>query len=177
MADTKIAHNYRKLLIPLILTGCVIAADQITKMIVSSNFPFARPVEIIGDLLRFTYVKNPAVAFSLGRSLSSDVQRYLFFILPFLVLAGLTIYYFTSPDITLPQRWTFAAILGGGSSNLLDRLIRTGGVVDFIDIKFFGIFGLQRWPIFNVADSTVVVAGLLLIITLLKEELGSRSKE
>lgn len=177
MAETKITQNYRKLFAPLILTACVIAADQITKFFVSLWLPFARPVEIIGDFLRFTYVKNPAVAFSLGRGLSSNVQKYLFFILPLLVLVGLTIYYFTSREITIPQRWAFAAILGGGASNLIDRLIRSGGVVDFIDFKFFGIFGLHRWPIFNVADSTVVVAGIFLIIILLKEELSLRRKE
>lgn len=175
MTDVKTIPKRR--FIPLILTACVIAADQITKLIVASRLPFARPVEIIGDFLRFTYVKNPAVAFSLGRNLSADIQQYLFFILPLLVLVGITIYYFTSRELTIGQRWALAAIFGGGLSNLLDRMIRSGGVVDFIDVKFYGIFGLLRWPIFNVADSTVVIAGLFLIITLLKDELSLRSKK
>ena len=41
------------------------------------------------------------------------------------------------------------------------------GVLDFIDVKFWGLFGLERWPTFNVADSAVVVCGILLMLSLL----------
>jgi signal peptidase II len=40
-------------------------------------------------------------------------------------------------------------------------------VVDFIDVKFFGLFGLERWPTFNLADSTLVVGGILLLASFL----------
>ena len=56
-------------------------------------------------------------------------------------------------------------IVGGGLGNLVDRFFRKEGVVDFIDVKFYGLFGLERWPTFNVADSAVVVCGILLIIS------------
>ena len=56
-------------------------------------------------------------------------------------------------------------IAGGGLGNLIDRFFRAEGVVDFIDIKFFGLFGLERWPTFNVADSAVVICGILLVIS------------
>ena len=76
-------------------------------------------------------------------------------------------YYVRGREITTLQRWAIAGILGGGIGNLLDRLFRPGGVVDFIDVRFFGIFGLRRWPTFNVADSSVVVCGILLVLSLL----------
>jgi signal peptidase II len=60
-----------------------------------------------------------------------------------------------------------AAVLGGGLGNYVDRIFRRGEVVDFIDFKFYGIFGLQRWPTFNLADSTLVVGGILLLASFL----------
>ena len=58
-------------------------------------------------------------------------------------------------------------IIGGGIGNIIDRFFRAEGVVDFIDVKFFGIFGLERWPTFNVADAAVVVCGIILIVSFL----------
>ena len=59
--------------------------------------------------------------------------------------------------------------------------VRAEGVVDFIDIKFFGLFGLDRWPTFNVADSAVVVCGFMLVIsfivTSIKEVKENKSEE
>jgi signal peptidase II len=60
-----------------------------------------------------------------------------------------------------------AGIIGGGVGNLIDRVFRPEGVVDFIDVRFFGLFGLDRWPTFNVADSSVVVCGALLAASIL----------
>lgn len=157
--------------LPFLLTGFIIAADQITKAIVASRLPLARPVEVLGDFLRFTYVLNPAIAFSLGSTLPSHIQKIVFFLLPFLVVCIVLLYYFLSHDLTNGQRWALAAILGGGLGNLVDRLIRSGGVVDFIDVKFYGILRLARFPTFNLADSSVTVAGLFLIFSFLRHEL------
>ena len=72
-------------------------------------------------------------------------------------------------------------IVGGGFGNLIDRFFRAEGVVDFIDVKFYGLFGMERWPTFNVADSAVVVCGLLLvisfIITSVKESKTSKEEK
>ena len=58
-------------------------------------------------------------------------------------------------------------LVGGGLGNYVDRIFRPAGVVDFLDFKFYGIFGLERWPTFNVADMTVVISGILLFISFL----------
>ena len=79
-------------------------------------------------------------------------------------MAFLVYYFFFSKDVTRGQRWILAAILGGGLGNYLDRLFRSRGVIDFLDFKFYGIFGLERWPVFNLADSSVVVAGITLLV-------------
>ena len=73
--------------------------------------------------------------------------------------------YFRSDEINPFQRWCVAGIVGGGIGNIIDRFFRPEGVLDFLDFKFYGLFGLERWPTFNVADSAVVVCGLLLILS------------
>ena len=50
----------------------------------------------------------------------------------------------------------------------------SAGVVDFLDFRFYGILGMERWPTFNLADATVVVSGILLFISFL---IPSRSRE
>jgi signal peptidase II len=149
--------NLRKKLLPLVLTGGIILVDQIVKWVVSRTLPY----------LRFTYVQNPALSFSIGRGFGDTGRIILTMVLPMLVVAFVLFYFLAGKDITQGQRWILAAIMGGGLGNQVDRYFRPEGVVDFIDFKFYGIFGFERWPVFNVADSTVVVAGIALLISFL----------
>jgi signal peptidase II len=154
-------------LLPLVLTAAVIAADQVVKWIVTRTLPYGRPVEVLGEFLRFVYVQNPNIGFSIGRTLGGGGRFVLARLLPLIVSGVLLVYFLVGKDITRFQRWVLAAVLGGGLGNYVDRIFRQGEVVDFIDVKFFGIFGLQRWPTFNLADSTLVVAGILLLASFL----------
>ena len=160
-------RDVKSKLLPLLLTVGVIAADQIVKWIVTKTLPYGRPVEVIGDFLRFVYVQNPNIGFSIGRSLGGGGRFVLARLLPLLVSGILLVYFLVGRDITRFQRWILAAVLGGGLGNYVDRIFRRGEVVDFIDVKFYGIFGMQRWPTFNLADSTLVVAGILLLASFL----------
>lgn len=159
--------NLRKKLLPLALTGGIILVDQIVKWVVSKTLPYGRPVEIIGNFLRFTFVQNPALSFSIGRGFGDTGRIILTMVLPLLVLAFVLYYFLAGKDVTQGQRWILAAIMGGGLGNQVDRYFRPEGVIDFIDFKFYGIFGFERWPVFNVADSTVVVAGITLLVSYL----------
>jgi signal peptidase II len=149
------------------LTGGIILVDQIVKCVVSRTLPYGRPVEVIGDFLRFTLVQNPALSFSIGQGLGHTGRIILTMILPMLVVAVVLYYFLAGKEVTQGQRWILAAIMGGGLGNQIDRYFRPNGVIDFIDFKFFGIFGLERWPVFNIADSTIVVAGIALLISYL----------
>jgi signal peptidase II len=160
-------RDARAKLLPLVLTAGVILADQVVKWIVTRTLPYGRPVEVIGDFLRFVYVQNPNIGFSIGRTLGGGGRFVLARLLPLIVSGILLVYFLVGKDITRFQRWVLAAVLGGGLGNYVDRIFRQGEVVDFIDFKFFGIFGLQRWPTFNLADSTLVVAGILLLASFL----------
>ena len=121
--------------------------------------------QFFGDFLRIVHISNTGVAFSVGASWSETARHLLFSLLPLIVIGVVIFVYFRNDEFTYLQRWAITGIIGGGLGNLIDRFFRAEGVVDFIDVKFYGLFGLQRWPTFNVADSAVVVCGILLIIS------------
>ena len=160
----------RKILLPFSLTGLVVILDQITKAFVVANWP--KPGTLIADvfnndILILYHVRNKAIAFSIGDGLPSQFRLILFIIVPVAVLAFLVWYYLKTEDFTMPQRWAIAGIIGGGIGNIIDRIFRKDGVVDFISVKFYGLFGLERWPTFNIADSSVVVCSIFLFFTLI----------
>ena len=157
---------------PLILTCIILIFDQFTKLLIVRNIPIHTiGMSYFNGLIRIIHTRNLAIAFSMGNSLPDSVRYILFTIIPIAILAGLLVYFLKNNDFTTIQRWAVAGILGGGIGNLIDRVFRPLGVVDFVDVKFFGIFGLDRWPTFNVADSTVVISGLILLIAFIIEDL------
>ena len=162
--------NIKDKILPLSLTAFIILADQITKAVIVKIQPF-HPALIKdvfdNDFLWIYHVRNKAIAFSLGENLPEAFKPVLFVVVPILVLGFLLWYYFRSDEFTKIQRWAAAGIIGGGLGNIIDRIFRPDGVVDFISVKFYGIFGFERWPTFNIADSCVVVCCILLFVTIL----------
>lgn len=160
--------NTRALILPFILTVVIIVADQITKAIIVATIDLHTVgASLFDGFLRIIHTRNLGIAFSIGVGLPDVLRSVLFVVLPKVVLLLLVIYYFRATDLTRLQRWTIAGILGGGLGNIIDRIFRPLGVVDFIDVEFFGIFGMDRWPTFNLADASVVVCGLLLVVSTL----------
>jgi signal peptidase II len=166
--EKSLKENTRKIL-PLSLTVFTILADQISKAFIANNYPIASFISDVfnNDLLWIIHVRNKAAAFSLGNSLPMSVRQALFIVFPIVVLGVIVVGYFRSKDLTWLQRWAAAGILGGGIGNIIDRIARPDGVVDFISVKFFGIFGLDRWPTFNIADSVVVISCIILLLSVI----------
>jgi len=153
-------------LLPFTLTVVVVILDQITKLLVVNNIPlYTIGASFFGDFFRIVHVSNTGVAFSVGATWSDTLRRLLFAALPLIVIGVVIAVYFRNKDWNKLQRWAIMGIVGGGLGNLIDRFFRKEGVVDFLDVKFYGLFGLERWPTFNVADAAVVVCGILLIIS------------
>lgn len=162
--------------IPFSLSLVVIILDQLTKWIVVKYIP---PYTLIpdlcfgGDLIRIIHVRNLGVAFSMGGTWPLALRIIVFSVLPLLII-GYIIYecianeeVFEFSALTKLQRWCVAGVVGGGIGNLIDRMFRPNGVVDFVDVKFFGIFGLERWPTFNFADAMIVVFGCIFLVSLI----------
>lgn len=176
-----LAHLSKKsVLIIIFIILSVVALDQVSKSIVVAQLPVfpaeKSSIEVIGDFLRITHLTNDAVLFSIGRNLGDTTKRLLFTMLPLLVLGWLVYILFFDKMLSRASRYAFALVAGGGFGNLSDRIFRGGAVVDFVDIRFYGIFGFERWPTFNVADSAVVVGTILFIIFLFTKK-GAQSAQ
>jgi signal peptidase II len=163
----------KKYFMPFILTALIIIVDQVSKAFISIKWPSYGKIKDVfnNDFLLIYHLRNKAVAFSLGDNIPEGPFRQLLFVVaPLFVLAFLVWYYFKSNDFSRLQRWAIAGIIGGGLGNIIDRVFRKDGVVDFISVKLYGLFGMERWPTFNAADSSVVVCCLLLLVTMIKPE-------
>ncbi|MAG13819.1 MAG: signal peptidase II [Spirochaetales bacterium] len=168
----------RYLATPILLTALIVTLDQITKLLVIRNVPMNTVgVNYLGDFFWIVHTRNLGIAFSIGNGLPPAARRILFILIPVLVMVFVSVYYFRAPDLTLGMRWAMAGILGGGIGNIIDRIVRQDGVVDFLSFKFYGIFGLSRWPAFNIADMSVVVSGILLVVLFMLQERRIREQK
>lgn len=159
------AMTRKKLLAPFLLTAAILILDQITKAAVVAGIKPGRiGWRALGDFFWLVHQKNTGAAFSMGDGLPEALRIAILIIVPVALMAGLCIYYFRTDELTWLQRWALCGIVGGGVGNIIDRIFRADGVIDFLSVKFYGLFGLERWPTFNVADSSVVVCGILLVV-------------
>jgi signal peptidase II len=165
-------------ILPLMLTGIIILIDQCTKAFIALKPINTMITDVFNnEFLQIWHVRNKVIAFSLGQNIPDTIRPVLFVALPILVLGVLVWYYLRSDDFTNLQRWAVAGILGGGIGNIIDRICRPDGVVDFISVKFYGFLGFERWPTFNVADSSVVVCCILLFITIIIGSAKTKKEE
>jgi signal peptidase II len=153
------------------LAAAVVVLDQWTKRIAEErlreNGARSVPVPMTGDLLRFTYVENRGAAFGLLQ------DQTAFFVLVGLVVIGvIAASYRHLPQSGFIVHLALGLQLGGAVGNLIDR-IRQGYVVDFVD---FG-YRSNWWPVFNVADSAIVVGVALLALTLLKPSESEKASQ
>ena len=159
---------------PLLAALLIIVTDQITKAMVSAAIPLGPVGWTWGnDFFWLVHQKNTGVAFSMGDGLPEGVRKVLFIALPLAVLGFLGFYLWRDKTLTLVQRWGLGFILGGGLGNILDRIFRPEGVVDFLSFKFYGFLGMERFATFNVADSAVTIGGALIVLSFL---LGRKRK-
>lgn len=161
--------DYKRFL-PFILTVALVVVDQISKLIVMKSIPLnSVGATLFGDFLIICHVRNTGAAFSLGAGSSVFLRILVFIILPLALMVFMCYLVATRKNIlTNAQKWFVAGIAGGGFGTLFDRIFRFNeGVVDFISVKFYGLFGMQRWPTFNLSDSFVVVFVILFALSVI----------
>lgn len=154
---------------PFLLTAAVVAADQLSKAWVVAHIPENTVgYRLFGDFLEIWHVRNDAVAFSMGSSLEVPVKVLCFILIPAVVLAFVArLVCADRQDIPLRTRWLLALFLGGGLGNLIDRVFRHLRVVDFMANRVYGLFGMEFWPTWNLADAALVVGAVLLALSVL----------
>lgn len=146
-----------------ILAVLVLAADQVTKYLVSTNLPLGGIWSPLSDPLpvfRIVHAYNTGAAFGLFQNMNPV------FIIVALIVSGIILIY--ARQVRGDQLLLGVALgftLGGSLGNLIDR-VRLGQVLDFIDI---GI-GTTRWYTSNIADATIVLGVILLGLAMLRDE-------
>lgn len=155
---------YRYYLIAL----AVILFDQWTKWLVVKKMALHESITLIENFLYFTSFRNKGAAWGILQE-----QMMFFYIVTIIVIIGMVFYLHRYVKDHRLQGIAIAFILGGAIGNFIDRLFRKE-VVDFIDVMIFS----YDYPIFNVADSFLVIGvGLIFITTIVEERKGREQSE
>ena len=146
----------------LFITIFIVLLDQISKYEVRHLIKYGQVIKVTPKFLWITNITNKGAAFSLSFG-SSELNRIIFIIVSIITI--FIISYLGYKSKSKIETTAFFLILGGAFGNLIDRIFN-GGVTDFIWTDFPDII-MERWPIFNVADSSIVIAlGLIIIESL-----------
>lgn len=135
------------------LAVLVLAVDQLAKAWIVANIAPGDLVSVIGDWVRLVYSVNNGALFGLFSSSAT------LFAIGSLVVLCLIVWYHARTPRNVALSIALGLLLGGATSNLIDRL-RIGYVVDFIDIGL----GNLRFFTFNIGDSAISLAILMLLI-------------
>ena len=138
-------------LIPIV----IILLDQLTKILVLNNIAEHTVIAVM-PCFNLLLTFNKGVSFSL---LTSDSNYAPYLLSAFAVGVSICLLYWLKKEKDKLSRIGLALILGGAIGNVIDR-IRFGGVVDFLDFYI----GEYHWPAFNVADSTICIGVVLILI-------------
>jgi|WetSurMetagenome_2_1015567.scaffolds.fasta_scaffold248301_2 signal peptidase II len=144
------------------LSLSVIILDQISKAIIRHFMTEGQSIPILGKFFMLTYTQNTGAAFSLSLG-NPSVNRVFFIIITFIAVGF--ILYLLNLSQSKWQNMGLALVVGGALGNVIDRIF-LGSVTDFLDCDFPDII-MQRWPIFNLADSSIVIAICILAIYIL----------
>ena len=144
----------RRLRLLLAVAAIVLALDIVTKVLAVKLLPPGQPVPIIGDTVTWTLVRNSGAAFSMATGYTWVLT---------LIATGVVVGIFWMGRRLVSPWWAvgLGMILGGAMGNLVDRFFRAPGplrghVVDFLSVGW--------WPVFNVADPSVVGGAILLVV-------------
>jgi signal peptidase II len=138
----------------------VIVLDYITKKLIVKNLELGEHISVIGDFFLITSHRNRGAAFGILQD-----QRIFFIIITVIILAGI-IWYFHSVKNNARSILLvgLTLVFGGAIGNFVDR-VRFGEVVDFFQFNF----GTYTFPIFNIADSAIVIGVIFIILDTLIE--------
>ena len=138
---------------PLAVAAVVVLFDQLTKIWAVSALSDG-PVKVLGHWLQFRLTRNPGGAFSLGTGLTPVLALLAVVMVIYIVRT-------TRRTTDTIMAYSLALVLGGAVGNLVDRMLRSPGVlrgevVDFIKVP--------NWPTFNIADSAITIGVILIAI-------------
>ncbi|PHI19315.1 signal peptidase II [Lewinellaceae bacterium SD302] len=135
-----------------------VGLDQWTKKLAVDHLQNADDQLVLGEFFRLTFAKNRGAFLSLGSELDEGMRNILLNLVPAVLLIVLFVYLLREKRINRWQVIGLAAIVGGGLSNIIDRIL-FGYVVDFMHMKV----GNLQTGIFNIADVAIMIGmGIML---------------
>jgi signal peptidase II len=155
-----------------LIAVAVLAADIVTKVVAVAQLEGRAPVEILGGIVYLQLVRNPGAAFSLATGYT--------WVLTIVAIAVVVVIVRVARRLR-STGWAVALglVLGGALGNLTDRLFRAPGPLQGHVVDVVSLFAPDGrvWPVFNLADSSIVSGGVLLVLlALLGRELdGTRT--
>lgn len=144
----------------IIISIILFIIDQISKILVIKYIDINHSIELLKNFFYLTYTHNEGAAFSILTG-----QRIFLILIAITILVIIFNYIRKNKIKNKVELVAFPLIIGGSLGNLIDRILR-GYVVDFLDFKIFG----YNYPIFNIADTFIVVGVFLLLILTFRKE-------
>ncbi len=145
-------------------TGAIVAVvlllDQYTKYIVEKNLRLHEVITVVPGCFNLTHVRNPGAAFSILATAPAAFRTVFFTTVTIIAVVVIIVLIKKTHERLLI--FAFSLVMGGALGNLIDR-IRYGEVVDFIQWYYQSYY----WPSFNVADSAITIAVVLLAVDML----------
>lgn len=142
-----------------VVLGSSVSIDQATKVIAQRALASRPGTSYLGDTFRLQYAQNKGAFLSLGAALPDTARFWVLTVSVGLLLVGILLFALLSTKLNGVQVAGYGFIGGGGLSNWIDRAMRNGEVVDFMNM---GI-GSLRTGVFNVAD-LAIIAGIILLV-------------
>ena len=140
------------------LSAAIIIADFLSKLWALRTLSYMQSVEVVPGFWNWTLVHNTGAAFSFLAN-AGGWQQWLFSALALVISAVCIVMLKRTERTAWHTALPLALIIGGALGNLIDR-IRFGYVVDFVHWYWNGF----HWPVFNLADSAISIAAVLLIV-------------
>lgn len=144
----------------LFITLIILIGDQLTKFIIRTQMTLGESFAVVPKFLYITSHRNNGAAWGI---LSGKMT--FFYIITIIVLIALIVFYIKEAKNNMLMQIAISLLFSGALGNFIDR-ISSGEVVDFIDTVIFG----YDFPIFNIADASLTIGVVLLIIVLLKDQ-------
>ena len=149
-----------------IIALLVILLDQWSKFLVVKKLELGESIKVIDDFLYITSHRNRGAAWGILQG-----QMWFFYIITVIVIIGIIFYIHKETKGKWLLGVSLGLMLGGAIGNFIDRVIRKE-VVDFINTIIFG----YDFPVFNIADSALVIGVIVLMIQMLLEERALKEK-
>ena len=149
---------------PYIIAFFFFLIDLVSKQIIVRVLEEGKSIKVINNFFYFTFSKNTGAAWSILEN-----QRILLLIITVVVLFLIN-RFMNKEELNKLESFSFGMIIGGIVGNLFDRIFYHY-VIDFLDFKIFG----YNYPIFNLADSFIVIGIILMIIMSIRKEIYERN--